>query len=103
VFLTCLSLLSPLQAALCDLVEQQGLIRYDTHHAEILRVIGETLALVDSGEEDMVSPETLLRFVSILYRMQKNVCYETLSVDAQESIQKAMAQYAHHFNNVVTP
>lgn len=95
-------------AGLCDLVEK-GVIRMDTECNELVRVIGEILALLDE-EEEVASPETRLRLAGILYRIQQGVnvsqveqAFCALSVDAQAAVQKTMGDFAHHFSNVVTP
>ena len=84
-------------AALCDLVEKNS---FPLHSEcdQLYRIIGETLALVHE-EYDLASEETIVRFAGILFRLYQEVdknrtefAFNSLSVDAQEAVQRAMGQ-----------
>jgi hypothetical protein len=95
-------------SGLCDLVERNTIDVTETCQ-ELIRIIGEILVYVDD-EEDLASPETLLRSVGILLRMQKEVhgdamqrAFASIPDEAQAAINNAMQQHSRQFNCVVTP
>jgi len=84
-------------ACLCDLVEKTS-VPLHAECAELYRIIGETLALVDA-DEDLASEETIARFAGILFRMHREIdrnqveaAFSALSVDAQSAVNKAIGQ-----------
>jgi hypothetical protein len=119
-------------AGLCDLIEQkhgpslshsspslsQELSPWVSQHGpELVRILGETLALVSVDEEDVATNTTCHRMAGILLRLQQqeqqqsspgimslHSSFAALQPEAQAAVQQAMQQYAHQFNNhVVTP
>jgi hypothetical protein len=127
-------------AGLCDLIEQQHQQQHDPskpisssqspsvlsselspwvwqHGPELVRILGETLALVSVDEADVATSLTCQRMAGILFRLQQQQqagmslqsSFAALQSEAQAAVQQAMKQYAshhHQFNNtshVVTP
>ncbi len=77
--------------------------------AQLTRIIGQTLAQVEEGEE-IATPETCERFASILMQMQKEVAtdrmqaaFNMLSPEAQHITNAAMEDFRVNRSNVVTP
>jgi hypothetical protein len=92
----------------CELVEK-GIVSFTTECDSVLRIIGDTLALFDE-EEDAASPETVMRFVGILFRMQQtltgdvmNQSFGKLSSEARDAVIANMSRYGHMFSHVITP
>ena len=86
-------------AGFCDLIAA-GQIDPATETACVLRIIGETLAYIDDGE-DLASPETQSKFAEILLKMQRDVAadsmqqaYQSLAAEARVSVDAMMQQYA---------
>lgn len=82
-------------AGLCDMIEK-GVISTDIECGEILRVIGETLELVEEGE-DLASTESCLRFAGILFKMQLEIpgdrmeqAFSALRAEAQSAVNAIM-------------
>jgi hypothetical protein len=114
---------------LCDLIQQHHpssisspspslsheLAPWVSHHGpELVRILGETLALVAVDEEDVATNTTCQRMAGILIRLQQQSSpglmlqssFAALRPEAQAAVQQAMEQYAYQFNNnnhVVTP
>lgn len=91
----------------CDLLEagRIGLQYQET----IVRIIGETLAFVQNGEE-VASPETCLRLTRIWVQLQQmvpqddiNRSFSALEQPSQDAINAAVANNAHLVTNVVSP
>jgi hypothetical protein len=96
-------------AGLCDLVEKGAVPMNASTSLELLRIFGESLAMVEDGEV-VATGETCLRFAALIFRMQQEVprellqnYYAALSPDAQAAVQKAIGQYDPHLGAVVTP
>lgn len=96
-------------ANLCDLVEKGAIPMNSSTCMELLRIVGESLAMVEDGEV-VATGETCLRFAALLFRMQQEVprdllqtCFSAISPDAQAAVQKAIGQYAPQLGAVVTP
>jgi hypothetical protein len=93
-------------AGLCDLIEHSW-IQLNVEFEQVMRVIGETLTLVNEGE-DIATEQTCQRFAEILTRMKQHVPQEMihrsfngLSLDSQAAINLAFEQNSSA--NVVTP
>jgi hypothetical protein len=96
-------------AGLCDLVEKGTIPMNASTCLDLLRIVGESLAMVEDGEL-VASSETCLRFAALLFRMQHEIprellqsCFSTLSPDAQAAVQKGIGQFAPQLGAVVTP
>ncbi|GKZ00705.1 hypothetical protein MPSEU_001022500 [Mayamaea pseudoterrestris] len=92
----------------CELVEK-GTVPMDEECDNILRIIGDTLASVNDGD-DLASEATIIRFVGILFGLQQSVsshvmnrAFGKISGESQEAINASMNNYRHMFTNVVTP
>jgi hypothetical protein len=86
-----------------------GTISLVSESAQLTRIIGQTLAQVEEGEE-IATPETCERFASILMQMQKEVAtdrmqaaFNMLSPEAQNITNAAMEDFRANRCNVVTP
>lgn len=88
---------------------QQGQISLTLQVQHLVRIIGETLESVSSGEE-VATPATCFHMVQVLRDMQHHVpaeqmelAFGELSAEAQTAIQEAMQHYALQQTTVVTP
>jgi hypothetical protein len=88
---------------------ENGTISLVSESAQLTRIIGETLAQVEEGEET-ATPETCERFASILMQMQQEVAtdkmqaaFNMLSPEAQNLTNAAMEDFRVNGCNVVTP
>ena len=95
-------------AGLCELIEHSW-IQPSSEHEHLVRIIGETLALVQDGE-DLADHETCMRFTKILMHMQQQLphdqihrSFNALPSEAQAAINLAFEQNASAFANVVSP
>ena len=78
---------------------ENGTISLVSESAQLTRIIGETLAQVEEGEE-IATPETCERFASILMQMQQEVAtdkmqaaFNMLSHEAQNLANAAMEDF----------
>jgi hypothetical protein len=93
---------------LCDMVEG-GAVPLTNHTKSLVRVIGETLALV-ADDEVVATAATCSRMAGILVRLQQEAssadlqdAFSTLTSEAQTAVHTAVEQYSYLHNNVVTP
>jgi ABC-type proline/glycine betaine transport system substrate-binding protein len=93
---------------LCDMVEA-GAIPVATYTKPLVRVIGETLALV-ADDEEVATAAVCTRMAGILVRLQQEAsaadlqdAFSTLTPESQTAIHTAVEQYSYLHNNVVTP
>lgn len=93
---------------LCELIES-SLIPFTSNTQELIRVIGETLALV-AEEEEVATDSACERMTEILMHLQREASssdlqqgFSCLSPESQNAVQVAMERHAFAHNNVVTP
>ena len=95
-------------AGLCDLVER-GLLDLAPFCGTLIRIIGETLALVEDGE-NVADSETCHRLVAILMHLQEHdqtgtvqSSYSSLSTECQDAIDVYLQPSQNASHNVITP
>ena len=72
---------------------EKGLISLTAETAQILRIIGETLAYIDDGE-DLATPETQTTFAEILFQMTRDI----ESIHMQKAYQKLPSEVQYSLN-----
>lgn len=93
---------------LCDLV-QSASIPITRFTQSLIRVIGETLALV-ADDEEVATESTCERMAAILTHLQSEgsqadlqQAFSSLSPDSQVAVRTAIERHSYLHNNVVTP
>ena len=93
---------------LCDLIESAS-IPFASFTQSLIRVIGETLALVADGDE-VATESTCARMADILVHLQREGsasdvqgAFSSLSAESQAAVHSAVQRYSYVHKNVVTP
>ena len=95
-------------AGLCDLVESAS-APFASYAKDLIRVIGETLALV-ANDDEVATESTCSRMAEILVQLQREGsssdlqdAFSALSPESQVAVQSAVQRYSYVHKNVVTP